>query len=364
MKKVRKYITATVVMIAVLTLLTACGNKWEKHYELGTKYLNDGNYQEAVVEFTAAIELDAKKLDAYEQRANTYLLLAEMDKTARAEFTELAREELKQNVEADFSQAIELGTEKEDTFLRLAEFYQEKGDLDASLEILETGYERTQSDAIKELMEQVREQEQIRETLQNSKVGDTVKFGSYDDKEMEWLVLEANNNERLLFEKHYLFSRAYCTEEEIAEAEKNGKLLVAWKDCELRRWLNSKFYNDSFNSTGKSFITKSKINNHDAPYYEKDTKDKVYILSNHEYYSYLDLFESLYGPHGAVVGREGEGDTLDSILEHKGEMKLRLDYADDVGVWTSHVDHYGMPIARAYSQNEYFQIRPVIRVKF
>lgn len=364
MKKVRKYITATVVMIAVLTLLTACGNKWEKHYELGTKYLNDGNYQEAVVEFTAAIELDEKKPDAYEQRANAYLLLAEMDKTARDEFTELTREELKQNAEADFSQAIELGTEKEDTFFRLAEFYQEKGDLDASLEILETGYERTQSDAIKELMEQVREQKQIRETLQNSKVGDTVKFGSYDDKEMEWLVLEANNNERLLFEKHYLFSRAYCTEEEIAEAEENGKLLVAWKDCELRRWLNSKFYNDSFNSAEKYFITKSKINNHKSPYNQKDTKDWVYILSHDEYDSCLDLFSSLYGPHGAVVGREGEGDTLDSILEHKGAIKLRLDYVDEIQPWVSFVNHYGIPDARSVMQNQELQIRPVVRVEF
>lgn len=53
------------VFILLILMLTACGNTWQKHYELGVKYLADGNYEEAVIEITAAIELDDKKLMLY-----------------------------------------------------------------------------------------------------------------------------------------------------------------------------------------------------------------------------------------------------------------------------------------------------------
>lgn len=48
-----------------LVLLTACSNAWQKHYDLGMKYLSDGNYEEAIIEFEAAIEIDDKKAEAY-----------------------------------------------------------------------------------------------------------------------------------------------------------------------------------------------------------------------------------------------------------------------------------------------------------
>lgn len=62
------------VFILLILMLTACGNTWQKHYELGVKYLADGNYEEAVIEITAAIELDDKKLDAYISLAEAYRL--------------------------------------------------------------------------------------------------------------------------------------------------------------------------------------------------------------------------------------------------------------------------------------------------
>ena len=52
-------------LLAVLLLLTACGQTaeaaWQEQYDLGMKYLSEGNYEEAIIAFTAAIEIDPKR---------------------------------------------------------------------------------------------------------------------------------------------------------------------------------------------------------------------------------------------------------------------------------------------------------------
>lgn len=42
---------------------------WQEQYDLGVRYLNDGNYEEAIIAFTAAIEIDPKKPQAYDKRS-------------------------------------------------------------------------------------------------------------------------------------------------------------------------------------------------------------------------------------------------------------------------------------------------------
>ena len=64
MKKVRQ------VFVCVLTcmlLLTSCGHQptWQEQYDLGVRYLSEGNYEEAIIAFTAAIEIDPNKAEAY-----------------------------------------------------------------------------------------------------------------------------------------------------------------------------------------------------------------------------------------------------------------------------------------------------------
>ena len=68
------------ICMLLILLLTACGNAWEKHYELGAKYLSEGNYEEAIIEFTAAIELDESKAEAYIGAADGYVGMEEYQK--------------------------------------------------------------------------------------------------------------------------------------------------------------------------------------------------------------------------------------------------------------------------------------------
>ncbi len=45
---------------------------WQTQYDLGVRYLSEGNYEEAILAFTAAIEIDPKNADAYRKLAEAY----------------------------------------------------------------------------------------------------------------------------------------------------------------------------------------------------------------------------------------------------------------------------------------------------
>lgn len=70
------------ILAIILLLCTACGQKtptWQEQYDLGARYLSEGNYEEAIIAFNAAIEIDPKRADAYLNLANVYLELGDMD---------------------------------------------------------------------------------------------------------------------------------------------------------------------------------------------------------------------------------------------------------------------------------------------
>lgn len=57
--------------------LCACGQKetaptWQEQYDLGIRYLSEGNYEEAIIAFTAAIEIDPKRPEGYLSLAEAY----------------------------------------------------------------------------------------------------------------------------------------------------------------------------------------------------------------------------------------------------------------------------------------------------
>ena len=64
------------VFLLLLLSLTACGKsteaKWQEQYDLGMKYVSEGNYEEAIIAFAAAIEIDPKSADAYLALADVY----------------------------------------------------------------------------------------------------------------------------------------------------------------------------------------------------------------------------------------------------------------------------------------------------
>lgn len=80
-----KRISSLFLTFALVLSLCACGQKaptWQEQYDLGVHYLSEGNYEEAIIAFTAAIEIDPKQPDAYFGLADVYIAQGNVD-TAR-----------------------------------------------------------------------------------------------------------------------------------------------------------------------------------------------------------------------------------------------------------------------------------------
>ena len=73
----------TSFLLCMLVLLTACGQSaptWQEQYDLGVRYLSEGNYEEAIIAFTVAIEIDPKRAEAYIGLADAYTGQGDMEK--------------------------------------------------------------------------------------------------------------------------------------------------------------------------------------------------------------------------------------------------------------------------------------------
>lgn len=122
MKRVISFILACVMACS----LTSCGKKelsWQEQYDLGVRYLSDGNYQEAIIAFTAAIEIDEMNVTAYVGRGQAYLGLLDYEEAKN-----------------DYMKAIELDSSHEGAYLGLSQLYQIAGNLNAAIHSLYDGF--------------------------------------------------------------------------------------------------------------------------------------------------------------------------------------------------------------------------------
>lgn len=69
-------------VVFLMIFSTGCGKKsptWQEQYDLGIRYLSKGNYEEAIIAFTAAIEIDPKNPEAYLKAAEAYEALGDSE---------------------------------------------------------------------------------------------------------------------------------------------------------------------------------------------------------------------------------------------------------------------------------------------
>ena len=114
-------------LLALLGLLSACSAHsvdaeeqsaptWQSRYDLGVRYLADGRYEEAILAFTAAIEIDPKNAQAYEQRGDAYWELAQS--AQGSEQTDAYR-----SAAEDYESAMQWGSETDELYRRAADAY-------------------------------------------------------------------------------------------------------------------------------------------------------------------------------------------------------------------------------------------------
>ncbi|MBR4290858.1 MAG: peptidoglycan-binding protein [Oscillospiraceae bacterium] len=120
--------------------------------------------------------------------------------------------------------------------------------------------------------------------LTNAKVGDTITYGKY-----QWKVLDITNGRMLVISDSPVCNKAYHSKQ----------TNVIWADCDLRKWLNDSFLQNSFTEEERALICET-INNNTGkePNFKRTvnngtiTKDRVFILKYEEATAYYDLLSN------------------------------------------------------------------------
>lgn len=129
--------------LCLLLLLGACGTpSWQEQYDLGVRYLSEGSYEEAIIAFSAAIEIDPNRAQAYVGRGKAYVLSGETEDNLALAL-------------ADYEKAILLGETDASIYLALANIYMARGESDRAREILQEGLDLTADDSISKKLKEV-----------------------------------------------------------------------------------------------------------------------------------------------------------------------------------------------------------------
>ena len=74
-------------LLIIVIGLGACSQnqeaQWQEQYDLGIRYLSEGNYEEAIIAFTTAIEIDPKMSETYLALGNLYIELGDYEAAAK-----------------------------------------------------------------------------------------------------------------------------------------------------------------------------------------------------------------------------------------------------------------------------------------
>ena len=109
----------TALLLALCMMLSGCsglldglgGGSWQEQYDLGMRYLEDGDYEEAILAFSAAIEIDPDRPEAYMGRAEAYIGIEEPEKALK-DYKKAKRAAKKDDKYADLLEELEELIEK------------------------------------------------------------------------------------------------------------------------------------------------------------------------------------------------------------------------------------------------------------
>ena len=147
MDKFCSVVRMTAAACALCLLLAACGmsteEQWQKQYDLGEQYLLDGDYEQAIVAFSEAIEIDANRAEAYLARAEAYLASdtsyvseTNVSDTETSGGEAVILSDWQEAALADYLTAIGLDDTLEDAYIGAAGLYVAAGEDDLAMELL------------------------------------------------------------------------------------------------------------------------------------------------------------------------------------------------------------------------------------
>ena len=145
------------ILIAVALSSAACENNmkktksnnfvtvvvtWQEQYDLGMQYLEEGDYEQAIVAFTAAIQIDPNRAEAYQNRAYAYMGNSQTWKNM-------------QSALEDYEKTLELDEYNVDAYLGLVELYIRQKEFDPAKKILQDAAEKLDDERIDEKLKEL-----------------------------------------------------------------------------------------------------------------------------------------------------------------------------------------------------------------
>jgi len=122
--------------------------------------------------------------------------------------------------------------------------------------------------------------------------GSIVSFGKYEQDNIEdngkepirWIVLSVDDDKAFLLSEKILDGKPYHTD---------SKAQITWETSWIRKWLNEEFFEEAFSPEERNLIIETLIKPEENEFYikEKETWDKVYLLTIREYYEYALKYE-------------------------------------------------------------------------
>lgn len=146
--------------------------------------------------------------------------------------------------------------------------------------------------------------DQAESTAAASSGSETVSFGSYRNRKIQWYVLDQEDGKALLLSVQALDSRPFSEE------------AATWDRSSIRAWLNGGFYQEAFSDSEKQNIIVRKLTSGDDLNYGtktgQDTEDRVFLLSASEAKKYLSKGQTTTSPtdyassQGAYTNDKGD----------------------------------------------------------
>lgn len=343
-KHTKTIITIAAVLIAVITaaiisiiaIQATPANRLKRQLRLAQKYLNEMNYEQAVLAYKEAIAIDPKCEEAYLAIADIYIktgqeeaavrILEEAKNNIQTEKIEIKLNEARKKAD-DVKQAREPvdkadGNESkvpaqkpsEVPTQKSTEMLPEETQAPTSAVVTQStqvASKETKTASLQPVTETATQPTVIKPTETVTRVaieeasddageaedtdtgsageGDIIFFGNYEQdnnpdngaEPIEWQVLSRQDGRMLVISRYGLDCQRYN------ETYAN----VTWETCTLRNWLNTEFYNIAFSGSEKELIVTTALDNPDNAVYGtlggSVTDDNVFCLSIDESKTYF-----------------------------------------------------------------------------
>ena len=145
-----------IVVILGLIIYNTPSNRLSRQLDLGEKYLDEQNYEQAVVAFDKAIAIDPMSERAYIGKAGAYVGMGDYEQAAATYTTAVQT----------ISDGNEVWNAAEQFYLDYAQSYIDDGDLESAVDVLKEGDDLLGSDRLKDKVEEVRARQEEQEQEQ------------------------------------------------------------------------------------------------------------------------------------------------------------------------------------------------------